>query len=175
MKGVMRKDIEALETLIMDVLKELVQHGFEEDDIKAAVNSIEFDLREVNSGSEPAGISVFLKIMRKWNYDMMPESALFFEEALMTVKKDIERDGSQLFQDLIQEFLVMNTHRVHMQLHPDVNYAKEQEDEETNALATARARLSKQEYDAIVVQGKQLFDIQNTEEKEFNCCVLCAF
>ena len=36
-------------------------------------------LREINAGSEPAGITVFLEILSKWNYDLPPESALEFD------------------------------------------------------------------------------------------------
>ena len=165
MKGVKGSDINALEALIMQTLTDLATNGFEEDDMTAALNSIEFDLREMNlSGSRPAGISTFLRIMRKWNYDLPPESALLFQDTLSELKQDMAKYGSKMFQDLIQTYLVSNTHRVHIQLQPDDNYGSVQEEREKSALRTARSEMSKTEYDNIVSQAKQLSDIQNTDD-----------
>jgi hypothetical protein len=36
-------------------------------------------LREVNTGSTPAGVSVFLQALTTWNYDESPLDALDFE------------------------------------------------------------------------------------------------
>lgn len=38
-----------------------------------------YQLREVQSGSNPMGINVFLEILEKWNYDQDPFMALEYE------------------------------------------------------------------------------------------------
>ena len=57
--------------------------GFESDAIAASVNSLEFQLREFNTGSFPRGLSVMLGVMKRWIYDdPSPEDVLRFEKPL---------------------------------------------------------------------------------------------
>lgn len=66
MKGVSEEDIPKVEELIVDTLKKLVEEGFDTDAIEASMNTIEFSLRENNTGSFPRGLSLMLQsIVRK--------------------------------------------------------------------------------------------------------------
>ena len=80
MKNVKKNDIATLETLILQILRDVARDGFSYEEIEAGLNSIEFQLREgQHSESNPAGVSVFLQLLTKWNYDLDPESAIDFE------------------------------------------------------------------------------------------------
>lgn len=46
--------------------------GFSEGAIEAAINTIEFSLRENNTGSFPRGLSLMLRAMGAWIYDRDP-------------------------------------------------------------------------------------------------------
>lgn len=56
----------------MDKLQELAKTGFSEGAIEAAINTIEFSLRENNTGSFPRGLSLMLRAMGAWIYDRDP-------------------------------------------------------------------------------------------------------
>ncbi|KAJ6692553.1 PRESEQUENCE PROTEASE [Salix purpurea] len=72
LKGVSKEDIEKVEELVMGTLKKLAEEGFETDAVEASMNTIEFSLRENNTGSFPRGLSLMLQSISKWIYDMDP-------------------------------------------------------------------------------------------------------
>merc|ERR1711968_226751 len=53
LKGVQKDDVSKVKTLIEEELIRLSDTGFDDGDIKAALNSLEFSLREFNTGSFP--------------------------------------------------------------------------------------------------------------------------
>jgi Zn-dependent M16 (insulinase) family peptidase len=62
----------AVEKLILDKLAELADSGFTAGAIEAAVNTIEFSLRENNTGSFPRGLSLMLRAVGAWIYGRDP-------------------------------------------------------------------------------------------------------
>lgn len=61
MKGVSEDNIHKVEELIVSSLKKLAEDGFDTDAIEASMNTIEFSLRENNTGSFPRGLSLMLQ------------------------------------------------------------------------------------------------------------------
>lgn len=61
LKGVSEDDLPKVEELIMKTLKNLSEEGFESDAVEASMNTIEFSLRENNTGSFPRGLSLMLR------------------------------------------------------------------------------------------------------------------
>jgi hypothetical protein len=71
-QGVDPSNVDAVEKLILDKLSELAQSGFSAGAVEAAINTIEFSLRENNTGSFPRGLSLMLRAMGAWIYDRDP-------------------------------------------------------------------------------------------------------
>lgn len=63
MKGVADENIRKVEDLIFSTFKKLVDEGFTEEAVEASINSVEFSLRENNTGSFPRGLSLMLRSM----------------------------------------------------------------------------------------------------------------
>lgn len=61
-----------VEQLVLSKLEELAASGFSSTAIEAAVNTIEFSLRENNTGSFPRGLSLMLRAVGAWIYDQDP-------------------------------------------------------------------------------------------------------
>lgn len=61
LKGVSEENIPKVEELVMSTLKKLVDEGFDTDAVEASMNTIEFSLRENNTGSFPRGLSLMLR------------------------------------------------------------------------------------------------------------------
>ncbi len=53
-------------------LEAIASEGFTDSAIEAAINTIEFSLRENNTGSFPRGLSLMLRAMASWIYDKDP-------------------------------------------------------------------------------------------------------
>merc|ERR1712028_117390 len=97
-----------------------------------SMNTIEFQLREFNTGSFPKGLSFMLGAMSKWLYDESPTDSIKFEQPLADLKTQIAEQGSQPFQDLLQHYIVDNTHRTTIEMKPSKTYEQEvlQEEED---------------------------------------------
>ena len=56
----------------MSKLESIAAEGFTSTAVEAAINTIEFSLRENNTGSFPRGLSLMLRAMASWIYDKDP-------------------------------------------------------------------------------------------------------
>jgi len=61
LKGVSDDNVQKVEELVMNTLRKLADEGFDTDAVEASMNTIEFSLRENNTGSSPRGLSLMLQ------------------------------------------------------------------------------------------------------------------
>ncbi|KIY93076.1 hypothetical protein MNEG_14887 [Monoraphidium neglectum] len=143
LKGVDAANADKVEALVQDKLKELAATGFTASAIEAAINTIEFSLRENNTGSFPRGLSLMLRAVGAWIYDRDPYVPIQWEDALNSFKSKLAQ-GEDVFGPLINKYLLGNPHRVTVVMLPDGELAKKTEEEETARLESARAALDKE-------------------------------
>ena len=92
LKGIANnEDVKKVEDLIMKTLGEIAEEGFDDDAIAASMNTVEFAMREFNTGSFPKGLSFMLGAMSKWIYEEDPVEALQFEKPLGELKAEISK------------------------------------------------------------------------------------
>jgi hypothetical protein len=61
-----------VEALILEQFQAIRKSGFSDSAIAAAVNTVEFSLRENDTGSFPRGLSMMLRAMLPWVYERDP-------------------------------------------------------------------------------------------------------
>jgi len=149
LKGVDLANQEKVETLVMDKLAELEKSGFSATAIEAAINSIEFSLRENNTGSFPRGLSLMLRSMGAWIYDRDPITPLQWEEPLASFKTKLAL-GKDVFGPLIRQYLLDNKHRVSVSLLPDTTLGAKIEATEAATLAAKRQSMDAAQVAAMV-------------------------
>ena len=132
--------------------------------VASSMNTIEFQLREFNTGSFPRGLSFMLGAMSKWLYDNSPTGALKFEEPLAQLKAQIAESGSKVFQDMIKELLLENTHRVAVEMVPSKTLEAEQLKEEQDRLAAIKESLDDDELNEIIKKTSELKELQAAED-----------
>jgi Zn-dependent M16 (insulinase) family peptidase len=159
MKGVMAENIDAVEALILQTLARLAADGFEPEAVEAAVNSIEFSLRENNTGSFPRGLSLMMRAMPHWMRDGDPLAALKFERPLTAVKEAIASDSMYL-PSLIRTSLLNNSHRGTVILEPAPSLQQQLETAEKEKLAAIKARLNEAQLQEIIHQTRELKALQ---------------
>ena len=164
LKGVEAQNLEKAEALIFQTLRDLVENGIDPDDIEAAINTFEFDLRENNTGGFPRGLSLMLKALVAWNYDADPLELVAFEAPLLAVKRKAEEDG--YFPALIQKHFLANTHRSTVVLVPDAEEAARTEAEEKARLASARKNMDEADLGQIVADTQRLLKLQATPDSD---------
>jgi len=162
LKGVDTPNLGKAEALVFQTLEELAANGIDRDDIDAALNTFEFDLRENNTGGFPRGLSLFLKSLNAWIYDTDPLELVAFEAPLQAVKKHAEQAG--YFEGLIREYFIGNTHRSTVVLVPDAGLSARTEAGEKERLAAARAKMDAAELNQIVANTKRLLEMQATPD-----------
>jgi presequence protease len=164
LKGVKKEDVPKVEKLISDTLQKVAEEGFEEDDIASSMNTIEFQLREFNTGSFPKGLSFMLGAMSKWLYDDSPTEALKFEKPLAQLKEAIASSGSKVFQDMVTEMLVKNTHSTTIEMVPSKAYEAELLKEEEDRLKKIKESLSDEDLENVIQTTKKLKELQAAED-----------
>ena len=60
LKGIQPDKVQAVEQLILDTMAKVEREGFTDENIASSMNTIEFQLREFNTGSFPKGLSFML-------------------------------------------------------------------------------------------------------------------
>ncbi len=159
MQGVKPENFPKVEALIMDTLKTLAETGFSDAEVDAAENTVEFALRENNTGRFPVGLAIMLRSLSTWLYDASPLTMLRYEEPLDIIKSRMAR-GELVFRDLIQKYFLDNEHRTIVRLVPDVALAAREQKKEEDRLAEHKAGLSAGQVDEIIVRTQQLHALQ---------------
>ena len=159
MQGVKPENFPKVEALIMDTLRELAETGFSDAEINAAENTVEFALRENNTGRFPVGLAIMLRSLSTWLYDASPLTLLRYEEPLDIIKGRLAR-GELVFKDMIQKYFLDNEHRAIVRLTPDVTLAARKQKDEEDRLADYKASLSQGQLDEIVARTTQLHALQ---------------
>ena len=161
-KGMDAVDADRVEALILSTLTQLAADGVDPEQVEAAVNSIEFSLRENNTGAFPRGLSLFMRALSTWLYAQDPLAALAFEAPLAAVKEALQDD--QYLPGLIRTYLLENTHRITTVLLPDPAENGRQEAAERQRLEEVRAGMSIAELDAIIENTRLLKERQETPD-----------
>ena len=162
MKGVQRENLEKVEQLILDTLAALVKDGIDPDTVAASLNTIEFRLREQNTGRFPRGLFLMLNALTSWLYDGDPIKALAFETPLNAIKETVTKGG--YFEKLIQTYLLDNLHRSTVHLVPDPKEGARIAAVETERLSAAKAGMSRSEIENVIETAGKLKALQDAPD-----------
>jgi Zn-dependent M16 (insulinase) family peptidase len=159
LKGIDIENADRLEAHIFKTLTSLAKEGIDPLTVEAALNTIEFRLRENNSRGYPQGLLIMLRSLSTWLYDADPLALLAFEAPLSKVKSQLAAN-SAFFEGMIDRFLLNNPHRATLILQPDLTLTERKEAEERERLAAARSAMSQDELKTVIDQTLELKRIQ---------------
>jgi presequence protease len=165
LKGTRARDAKKIEALIFETLQTLVDEGIDPDTIAASLNTIEFRLRENNTGAFPRGISLMLRALTTWLHEDDPIKLLTFEAPLEAIKARLMNDN-RYFEKLIQTHLLDNPHRTTLRLKPDPEFARRFEEEEKARLAAVHETLTEDQLREIIKNAEELKKLQETPNSE---------
>ncbi len=163
LKGILPAEADKVEELILTTLQGLVREGIDPHTIEASLNTIEFNLREKNTGSYPRGLVVMLSALTTWLHDGDPLAPLEFEQPLAAIKAKLTANP-RYFEELLQHYLLDNPHRSTVLLQPQAGLAQQEEAAERERLLAAQARMSPAELQAIIAQAEELKRRQATPD-----------
>ncbi len=165
MKGIALENTARVEALILDTLKHIAEQGIDKDTLQASINTVEFALRENNTGSYPRGLLVMIRSLNNWLYGKDPFEPLAFEDPLSAIKERLDK-GEQPFEELIRRQLTLNPHRVTLTLTPDPTLAQRREEAERARLEQIQAQLGPEQVQDIVLNTLELKRRQEAQDTE---------
>ena len=148
---------------MLDTLRACASGGFPADQVEASMNTVEFRLREFNTGGFPRGLSFMLGAMSEWLFDRDAIDALRFEAPLAELKAELA-SGKPVFEDLITSLLLENTHRVTVEMRPDAALEEEQAAAERAQLSAAADGMTADELAAVATATAALKAAQAAED-----------
>lgn len=163
LKGIERTDAGKVEALIFDTLRSLAENGIDKECIEAAINSVEFDLRENNTGRFPVGLAVMVHSLTTWLYDGDPLALLAYEKPLARIKEQVS-SGAPYFEDIIRACFLSNTNRSTVLMVPDSQLADTRKEDEERRLAAIRETLNSQAVTELISTAETLKKIQETPD-----------
>jgi len=163
LKGIRMENTDKIEQLIMDTLEELSVKGIDPNTVEAALNTIEFRLRENNTGQFPRGLLLMLRALTSWLYDNDPVALLAFETPLEEIKTRW-RETPGYFESQLRHLFLENTHRTTLVLEPDPGLREKVLAEEKRRLEEFRSRMDPDHLGKIVQETHELQRIQGTPD-----------
>jgi presequence protease len=149
LKGIDPANAEKIERLIIDTVAALAKDGIDPLTVEAALNTVEFHLRENNTGAFPRGIVFMLRSLRTWLHGRDPLSPLAFAEPLAAIKTHVA-GGERYFEALLRRHFIDNSHRTSITLKPDPEQAEREAAVERARLDAVRARMKADDLHAVV-------------------------
>ncbi len=163
LKGIDPEDATRVEELVLSTLNGLVRDGIEAEAVEAAVNSLEFALRENNTGSFPRGLSLMLRSLTTWLHGGDPLERVSFEAPLTAVKARLAR-GERVLEEAITAFFLENPHRLTLVLTPDPDLGPRSEAEEAAELAKRAEELGPEGLARVAEAQARLHAVHDTPD-----------
>ena len=157
-KNANKEDEEKFVGIIEDTLKKIVKDGLNRKSLLAGINSEEFKFREADYGNFPKGLIYGLSCMDSWLYDD-DEPFLYLKilDVFAALKEKIE---TGYFEELIQKYLLDNSHKSYVSIEPEKGLNARLEKELEEKLAAYKNGLSEEEIDKLVEETKHLKQYQ---------------
>ncbi|MBQ4615868.1 MAG: insulinase family protein [Mailhella sp.] len=144
-----------VERIMLDTLASLAEEGVPAPAVEAALNSLEFMLRENNTGSFPRGLSAMFRSLADWLYDGDAFAPLAWEKPLASIKERLA-SGEPVFENAIRRWFLENTHRVTVLLVPDASLADTRQAEEDARIEAMRSAMDREERQQVVALAAEL-------------------
>lgn len=162
-KGARAARKEEFVSIIRNCLQDIVKNGIDKKAVLSGINYMEFRYREADFGQFPKGLMYGLDIMGSWLYD---DENAFSQVKLLEIYDQLKIAVNEgYFENLIQKWLLDNTHGAILTLVPKRGLAAQREKELADRLEAYRSSLSDEQLEEMVRKTKALEAYQESEER----------
>ena len=149
-------------SVIEDTLAEIVKNGMDKKALEAGINYHEFRYREADFGNYPKGLMYGLQMFDSWLYDeAQPFLHVEATETFAFLKTQVDKG---YFEQLIQRYLLDNTHGAIVVVKPEKGRTARLDKELEAKLQNYKKSLSKEEVAQLVAKTHQLVEYQEAED-----------
>ncbi len=147
---------------VNEVLERIVREGFDKKSLLAAINHYEFRYREADFGAYPKGLMYGLQVLDSWLYD---ENKPFVHiEANDTFAILRSKVDTGYFEELVDKYLLQNTHRSVVVLQPKQGMMVEIEQAMKDKMAALKETLTEKQIQSIRDTYQAMTDYQERED-----------
>ena len=151
-----------IERLILEVLKNVAEHGVPEDRLEAVLHQLELSQREIGGDGWPYGLQLIFSCMSAAVHRGDPIGLLDLDNELQELRQEIK--DPEFIKQLVSDLLLSNSHRVKVVMKPDRGLAVKLIEEEQAKLEALRTSLSGAERSSVLELAKALNKRQSQEE-----------
>jgi hypothetical protein len=163
LKGIQLTDADKVETLILETLGQLAEEGVDKATVEASLNTVEFILREKNTGQFPRGLATFINVLPVWLHGGDPMQQMLFEASLSRIKQRFMEEP-QYVENLIGQYFLNNSHRSTVIMQPDPQVKIDRDNAEKARLAAEKAKMTDADLQTVLADMDELERMQTTPD-----------
>ncbi|MDM8559247.1 insulinase family protein [Candidatus Parabeggiatoa sp. HSG14] len=153
---------DAVEDLILQVLKDIADNGVPLELVESVLHQIELSQREITGDGFPYGLRFLVNTVSPMLHGGDPIAFLDIDPVLTALRKDAK--DPHFIPNLVRQLLLDNPHRVRIVMTPDVNLAAQQVAEEKAQLEILKAAMTDEDKSKVVEQTVILEARQQTKD-----------
>jgi len=161
-EGSQEQHAEALENMVLDVIRQVANQGVSQDRLEAVLHQLELHQREVSGDGYPYGLHLILQALSGATHYADPIAMLDLEPVIENLLAKICKP--QYIKDLAQKLLLDNTHRVTLVMKPDTTLSSARLDAERTRLAQIKAQMDQTQQDAVIKLAADLAARQQQQD-----------
>lgn len=154
LEGSEAEHADAVEKLIMEVLKEVADKGVAQSLVDSMLHQIELHQREITGDHFPYGLQLMLQGLSVELYGGNPVEALDIDAVLEQLRQDCQ--NPQFIPSLVKRYLLDNPHCVRVTMSPDRDLSKLKFEQEKARLANIKKMLTAEQKQSIIERAQTL-------------------
>lgn len=158
LKGLPAGQMDAVETLVLDTLRDIARAGIDPELIESSLHQFEIQQREVSNAGYPYGLQVMFHLLGPWLYGGDPLTGLRLDAELARLRTDLA--AGPVFETMIERDLLGNPHRVTLELAPDPALSTRVAEDERALVARLSAHFTDDDRQRIVTESLRLKELQ---------------
>ena len=154
LEGVDSNKQKEVEDLILNCLKEVVKNGIPEDVVSSSLHQLEIRQREISGSGMPFGLQIMLGCLPACIHNDDPLKVLDLDSSFSIIKKKIK--SKNYIENLIQEKIIKNSHRINFSLIPDPEFNNKNEQKIKDKITEKSKKLSVKDKEKIIRLASEL-------------------
>ena len=151
-----------VEELIIQCLKDIVENGIPKDLIDSSLHQLEIRQREISGSGMPFGLQIMLGCLPACIHNDDPLKVLDLDSSFSIIKEKLK--SKNYIENLINEKIINNTHRVNFSLAPDPEFNIKKDQIIKEKIIEKSKKLSSKDKEKIIYLTSELKRRQESED-----------